>query len=143
MSVVIFDGKTMAADRIVITGNLQIRGSKIRKLPNGDVVAWVGAAISGLAMAAWWQAGADPATFPAEQKGNDWCRFIVFSKGKLFHFENSPVRIPEINRRIAWGAGKDFAMGALEAGASAVQAVKIASKLCIECGMGVESFRVR
>lgn len=144
MSVVCWDGKIIAADRIAVVGNMKFSSSKIQRLPNRDTVAWTGAASSGLAMLAWWSAGGNPAMFPESQKGPDWSRFIVVtSKGKAFSFENQPIPIPETTRRMAWGAGRDFAMGALEAGSSAIQAVKIASKLCTECGCGVEWFRVR
>ena len=143
MSIVVWDGKTIAADRIATSGSLKIRSSKIRRLSNGDIVAWTGSASGGIAMANWWESGADPNTFPPSQKTDDWSRLIVVSKGKVFSFEQVPVKIPEMNPFMAWGSGQDFAMGAMAYGASAVEAIKVASRLCTTCGMGVESFRVR
>ena len=143
MSIVVFDGRTIAADRIATSGSLKMKSSKMRRLINGDIVAWTGSAASGIAMANWWESGADPATFPPSQKTDDWSRLIVVSKGKCFSFEQVPVKIPEENGFMAWGSGQDFAMGALAFGASAVEAIKVASRLCTTCGLGVESFKVR
>lgn len=144
MSVIAFDGRTIAADRQVTHGTLILRGSKIRRLSNGDVVAWSGTMENGIAMAEWYEKGADPATFPASQKTDDWCRLIVIpKKGRPFTFEQLPVKQFIYDRRGAWGAGRDFALGAMEMGACAIDAVKTASRLCNVCGMGVESFGVR
>lgn len=143
MSIVCWDGKTIAADRITTSGSLKFKGSKMRRLPNGDIVAWTGSTMGGIAMANWWESGADPNTFPPSQKTEDWSRLIVVSKGKVFSYEQAPVKIPEDNGFMAWGSGQDFAMGALAFGATAVEAIKVASRLCVTCGMGIESFRVR
>ena len=144
MSVVAFDGRTIAADRQVTRGDLILRGSKIQKLGSGDVVAYTGSLAFGLAMVEWYEKGADPATFPASQKTEDWSRLIVIpKKGRPFIYETLPVKMVVHDRRQAWGAGSMFALGAMEMGADAVQAVKIASRLCASCGQGVESFRVR
>lgn len=144
MSIVAWDGKTIAADRQVTLGELITRGSKIMQLSNGDVVAFTGAAAFGLAMVEWYENGADPATFPASQKTDDWSRLIVVpAKGRPFTYETLPVKISANDKFQAWGSGRDFALGAMEMGASAVQAVKVATRFCARCGMGVDSFRVR
>lgn len=144
MSVIAFDGRTIAADRQITHGTLRLRGSKIRKLLNGDVLAWAGTMENGIAMAQWYEKGADPAAFPASQKTDDWCRLIVIpKKGRPFAYEQLPLKQFVYDQRAAWGLGRDFAMGAMEMGADAVMAVKIASRLCTSCGMGVESFKVR
>ena len=143
MSVVAFDGITIAADRQATAGALIRRTSKIRRLPNGEILAWTGGLENGLAMARWYEAGADPAHFPASQKDEDWSRLLVVSKGKVFFYEQLPEKQLLMDRKGAWGAGRDFALGAMEAGASAVQAVKVASRLSNVCGLGVESFKVR
>jgi hypothetical protein len=144
MTVLAFDGKVFAADRQSQSGDLISRVCKIRRLPNGDVIAWSGAIENGLAMAQWYEAGADPSLFPASQKMDDWSRLVVVpKKGRPFVFEQLPVRQMILDSRWAFGSGRDVAMGALEMGADAVRAVKIASKLCSSCGLGVQSFRVR
>lgn len=42
-------------------------------------------------------------------------------------------------KRFAIGSGADFAMGAMECGVNAVEAVRIASRLDIGCGRGVDA----
>lgn len=144
MSVVAWDGKTIAADRQMTAGSLILRTSKIRRLLNGDIVAWTGAMENGMAVAQWYEAGADPARWPESQKGEDWSRLVVIpAKGRPFLFEQLPIKQVIQDGRAAWGSGRDFAMGAMEMGASAVEAVKVAARLCTTCGMGVDSFRVR
>lgn len=144
MSIVAWDGRTIAADRQMTAGNLILTTHKIRKLPNGDIVAWTGITENGLAVAEWYEKGADPALWPASQKGEDWSRLIVVPKrGRPFTYEQLPVKQIVHDRRAAWGSGGHFAIGAMEMGASSVQAVKVASKFCNGCGQGVDSFRVR
>jgi|ERR1035437_4350763 ATP-dependent protease HslVU (ClpYQ) peptidase subunit len=143
MSVVAFDGIHIAADRQGTSGEYINRSTKIRRLLNGDVIAWTGTSENGLAVAQWYEAGADPALWPASQKGEDWSRLIVVSKGRVFTYEQLPIKRLIEDRFSAWGSGRDFALGALANGASAVEAVKVASKLSASCGMGFNSFRVR
>lgn len=88
-------------------------------------------------MAEWYEAGADPKLWPKSQEGEDWARLVVLSEGKVFEYENTPVRQPLIAPFMAWGSGADFAMGAMAAGCNAARAVEIASGLCASCGYGV------
>lgn len=143
MSVLAWDGKTLAADRQCSTGDLASRCTKIRRLPNGDLVAWTGGIENGLALADWYEKGADPKHWPNFQGTDNWCRLVVVRKGKVFTYETQPVPVPVEDRFHAWGSGRDFAMGALAMGADAVRAVKVASGLSITCGFGVNSFGVR
>jgi hypothetical protein len=43
----------------------------------------------------------------------------------------------------AWGSGSEFAIGAMEMGATAIQAVQATSKHCVSCGFGVDFFDTR
>lgn len=143
MSIVAWDGKTIAADRQGSAGDLRFRTSKIWTLNNGDIVAFTGAIENGMAVAQWYENGADTAAWPASQKGEDWSRLIVVSHGKVFVFEQLPIKQAVLDRMAAWGSGRDFALGAMAMGATAEQAVKIASRFASSCGLGVQAFRVR
>jgi len=140
MSVVVWDGKTLAADRQATLNNTKCQTRKITRLPSGDLLAWVGNSESGLALLKWYLSGADPETWPEVQKGDDWSRLIVVHKGKVWEYEQTPVKIPLHQKFGAWGSGSDLAIGALAMGADAVQAVKIASKFNIYCGLGVDHY---
>ena len=40
----------------------------------------------------------------------------------------------------AWGSGRDFAMGAMQVGVDAVEAVRVANRHCVSCGNGIDHF---
>lgn len=143
MSVVAFDGITIAADRQCSAGDLILRTTKIRRLSSGDVLAWTGTLENGLTLADWYEKGADPKLWPTFQASDSWCRLILVSKGRAYSYEQLPVKQLVEDRFAAWGSGRDLAMGALAMGATAVEAVKVASRLSSSCGLGVESFRVK
>lgn len=143
MSIVAWDGKTIAADRQCTAGDLMLRATKIRRINNGDILAWTGTLENGMTLADWYERGADQKLWPTFQASDSWCRLIVVSKGRAYSYEQLPVKQLVEDRFAAWGSGRDLAMGALAMGATAVEAVKVASRFSSTCGMGVESFKVR
>lgn len=66
------------------------------------------------------------------------CEFLVLTQdGKLFTF-NSPLRWIEVKQPFyAIGSGSHIALGAMQAGATAVEAVQAASKHDLYTGFGV------
>ena len=143
MSVIVWDGKTLAADRQGTTGGMRTTSTKIKKLSCGAIVAWSGAAENGLELAQWWEDGADPGKWPAYQSADDWTRLIVAQKGQAVVYEKRPVPQVVEDPFGAWGCGRDFAVGALAMGADARAAVKVACQFATGCGMGVDSFLVQ
>lgn len=142
MTVIAWDGKTLAADKQGTSCGLKITLTKIKKLENGAVVAWTGKNEHGIELSRWYLDGADPEKWPAYQGTEDWTRLIVADKGKVFSFEQRPVPQPVEDPIQAWGCGRDFALGAMALGANAVGAVEIASRFADGCGMGVDAFDV-
>ncbi len=141
MSVVAWDGKRIAADKMALSAGLCMTTSKIRRSARtGEILAWTGQHDKGLVLAAWFDEGADPAKYPAFQTTDDWCRLIVASEAGVFSYETQCVPLSFENAFQAWGSGRDYALGAMAMGADAIQAVEIASRLCEGCGNGVECF---
>lgn len=140
MSVVVWDGKTLAADRQASCGDLRMLTCKIRRLPSGEVVAWTGEVSTGMILADWYERGAKPEEWPKFQEGENWSRLIVASPGKLVTYEGGPypVAIPVLEKKAAFGSGRDFALGAMAWGADAEGAVTVASHFCASCGLGVD-----
>lgn len=138
MTVIVWDGVTLAADKQCQSGEMVYETTKIAHTPNGEVMAYAGPVAEGLAMMDWYAKGADPDLFPESQKGQDWAVLVVAAKHGVKHFENVPVPVPSHGKR-AWGSGKDFAMGALQMGATAEQAVQAANAVCVSCGFGVDT----
>lgn len=143
MSVIAWDGKTLAVDRQLTCADIRLTGTKCRKLANGEVVAWTGGIEYGMILARWYEQGADPLKWPAFQRTDEWSRLIVCQPSQVVEFEKEPE--PQLVEEpfCAWGSGRDFAMGAMAMGATARRAVEVACRFNIHCGMGVDVFPIR
>lgn len=142
MSVVAWDGKTIAADKQATCAGLRFKTTKLRRLESGEVLAWTGDQDSGQIVAKWYSDGADPEKWPACQADKDvWARLIVAHGGACRVFERQPVAMPIEDEFMAWGSGRDYAMGAMARGASAEEAVAVAMEFDTGCGMGVDVVR--
>lgn len=138
MSVVAWDGKTLAADCQVTSNGMRYLSKKIFKLENGSLVAVVGAVAEGLEILDWFKRGARPEDFPRDRERS--AMLIVVESGQVRECSGVPIWIDVCEPFMAWGSGKEFAMGAMAMGASAREAVEVANRFCVSCGMGVESF---
>lgn len=142
MSVIAYDRKYLAADRQVTNTDLASQLKKIFKLSSTCFVAFCGDIGPGLMMVEWYRNGAKREEFPENQKTNDWARLIVVENGELFIYEQYPVKIPIPDKYIAYGSGRDYAMGAMHHGASAIEAVDAAIAHCTTCGFGVDFYEI-
>ena len=146
MSIIAWDGTTIAADRNVSAGDLSFPGIKLIKVTRGFenyIIGWTGDIAKGHVLRQWFVAGEKVEAWPHEmQKDDKWCRLIVLAQHGLYIYEDLPVKIwlhPD-NPFMAWGSGRDFALGAMGHGATAEEAVAIANRFCATCGHGVTSY---
>lgn len=144
MSVIAWDGYTIAADKQATVAGLRVTTTKLRRICRPDcipeVIGYTGDQDSGMMMAKWYEDGADPAQFPECQKGDDWSRLTVADKYGVRIYERQPVAVKVEDLFAAWGSGRDFAMAAMHLGQSARDAVVVASQYAEGCGRGVDSF---
>lgn len=142
MSVICFDGTTLAADKRMCHGTFFSTTTKIYRVGD-DLVGFSGDAAQGQAMVAWFRDGAKPEEFPASQTADDdWSPLMVVKRGGIvLRYEKTPYPFPIEDKFVAMGSGRDFAIAAMECGKSAVEAVLLASKFCNGCGNGVDSMR--
>lgn len=144
MSVVVWDGRTLATDRLAQCAGHGFSVTKSHQLENGEVVAWTGTQQSGHLIAEWYEKGADPAQWPAFQLGEDWSRLIILHTSRVLArlgcYEKLAFEEPIEEPFFAFGAGRDLALGALAMGADAVTAVRIACQFCIDCGAGIDAY---
>jgi hypothetical protein len=142
MTTLVWDGKTLAADRQANIVGLRRQVCKLVKLPNnGGLIGFSGDFDFAQDMRNWLHNGAEPKDFPEEQKTNEGMVNTLWipSPDKIFVFERSPYPIDfSANKVICMGTGRDFAYGALEMGADAVKAVEVACKYDTNSGMGVD-----
>lgn len=147
MSVVAWDGKTLAADRQGTSGGNKTTVSKIAAVQGDKIlyaVAFVGLHTNGLRMMEWFAEGAEEEEFPAiENDGESLTSLIVASKKGLVVYEQCPTPILFRDKLQAWGSGASVALGALAMGADAKKAVEIACKYNIYCGLGIDSITVK
>lgn len=89
----------------------------------------------------WYESGTDIEKLPAFQRTDDWCHLIVANQNGVKSYGREGVVTP-VNSFMAWGSGRDFAIGAMACGASAEKAVEIANRYNIYCGFGVDKYEI-
>lgn len=140
MTVIVWDGKTLAADKLSFGHSINTI-TKVRKI-NGMLVGCSGKTMYNNDIFAWAEGGFVKESMPESQKDFDksGAQVIVINQDKqILIYETS--HIPWVSEAgfHALGSGADFALGAVLAGADAREAVRITSKLCISVGNGVNS----
>lgn len=143
MSIIAWDGTTIAADRQATHSGLALSVEKLYRRSAGVILGFTGSLEQGLLLADWYGAGADPDKWPVWQTPMDYTRLVVlnFHVGLLMEYESLPVaQYRKFESPAAFGSGRDFALGAMAQGANAREAVEIASRFSVDCGLGVTSF---
>lgn len=141
MSVIVWDGKTLAADRQHTSHNRVMTVTKIFR--HGDMlIGGVGTVHVIAAMIDWVMGGMDKDKFPrdamVDEPGRCSPLWLINRNGTIAVFSNSPYPQVIRDKQFADGSGSDIAMGALAMGADAVKAVEVASRYDIYCGGGVD-----
>ena len=143
MSVVAWDGKGVAADRLGCCGNLT---SIVPKLypARGYALGFVGTEEVGLMLIDWFDNGAKKSEWPQEAQESEFASsLIVVGRKKVWVCNTFPVFSLNHDPFMAWGSGRDLAMGAMAMGAGAEMAVQITSDHDAGCGGGVDYYPCR
>lgn len=141
MTVIAWDGKILAADRMISGDVIGREGTKLHRVGDDTVLAWTGQTDFALDLIDWYVSGQDKATWPAYQETDDWVQLVIVSPSGCRFLCQRPHPLPVIGK-MAWGSGGNIAIGAMAAGKNAIEAVKIANIHCISCGFGVDWFEV-
>lgn len=129
MTTVAFDGKVIAVDSRAVAGVL-ISNDRVEKILVKDNVAF---AIAGTfcmfrPLIKWFIDGGDIKEIPTGgSEDNDCTSFIVCTGGRCFQYNPKLPYPDEIHPPFSWGTGREIALGAMLAGKSAVEAVRIAA----------------
>jgi len=142
VTVIAWDGRTLAADRMLCEDTTPLQSTKISKVrtPQGYVLLGVaGRATCLTAYRRWAENGFDPDRWPDALDQDGTGALVVFPSGSIWEFENTryPIELPDQNRAI--GTGRVVALTAMHLGFSAKRAVEVACELDIRCGMGVDA----
>lgn len=143
MSVIAWDGKTVAADRQGTRHDTVVVEPKLFQ-SCGYVIGFTGTIETGVARKIWFERGADVDDWPEWMDQGDWdgSILLLFASNGAWVIEQHPVwqKVHEPPR--AWGAARDIASAALALGESPQRAVELSCELSIYCGKGVDVFEV-
>lgn len=142
MSVIAWDGKSIVADKMMTNEGMQSIATKLFKLNSGEIAAFTGDLCEGLALIDWYNNGHKKEDWPEFQTMENFTRMVVATSDGIVFYDQLPVAVKIQDKFHAWGSGRDYAMGAMSMGATAMEAVEIACKHSIHCGNGVDSFKL-
>ncbi len=143
MTVIAWDGKTLAADKRAVTYGRVSTVTKIFRESRQGIEFLIG--LSGclpraIAMRHWWRRGEHEPEFPRQDGTDDWaCLTVITSAGAVLRYES--VAFPlEINPGMAAaGGGRDYALMAMHLGMNAHEAVRLTCQLSHDCGNGIDT----
>lgn len=148
MTIIAWDGKVLAADRLSTIGGTPLPPTrKIHRLtaPNGKqaLVGFSGSTGFAASFLHWMKGGDEPALKSGEDM--KWAIMLIQEPRWVWYRSDNANRWDLLGACSGWaiGSGCDYALGAMQAGASAQEAVRIASRLDNQCGLGVDTVRFK
>lgn len=141
MTVIAWDGNSLAADKLSTDGTARSTTTKIQRTPDGELIGACGAAAACREIVAWYLDGAKPETFPPTQRVEStaaWLLIIASDRG-VHYVQTSPHPMRYEDERFAIGSGRDFAIAAMFLGKNAREAVEVACALTTCCGQGIDT----
>lgn len=139
MTVIAWDGKTLAADKRGDDGSI-VTVTKIKRIR--DCLVGGSGNMSGLvSIFHWYECGAEKKDWPEFQKDKElWCDLLVITpERKIFKYEQQPIPHEIEDGTAALGSGSPYALIAMYLGKSASEAVLLASRFNRSCGNGVDT----
>lgn len=134
MTTIAWDGQDLAADSLVSLGSIKYTTRKLARLKDGGILGAAGKSIEITQLVKYLNGD----TSAAPKIPSVHAIHITPERNVYLYaggFDDSPV----LDRYVAVGSGGDIALGAMEAGKSAVQAVEIACRRDSNSGPPVES----
>lgn len=141
MTVICWDGHTLAADKRAGGNDMPRTVTKIRRAKNGSLIGCTGTACGDMELMAWYEAGADADKFPAIHRDNAQSSHMIeiTPDRKVRMYMNCPFPATFEDGNHAIGSGRDFAMAAMHIGKNAREAVEVAIALTATCGNGIDT----
>lgn len=135
MTTIATDGITIAADGLRLWGS-EKRGTDFQKivLRHGRIYAFTGFAPYMDPIIDWHHAGAKAESLPKMGTEAEWGTLVVIDAAGIAKYTHGVPYIERFDPPIAFGAGGDYAMGAMMAGAGPRRAVEVAAELCYHTG---------
>lgn len=143
MTVVVWDGVCIAADKLIVLGERVLAHiPKIKRLDDGRLFGFCGTTVHMNLMYDWVNEGG--IEYPKDMGDDAGFAFFVVNLNKTVLFYDSICPYPmELGKgKFCIGSGADIAQGLVNSGVDAVKCVKETSKVSVYCGGGVNSLRL-
>lgn len=141
MTIICFDGNTLAADKRAGSGNTFVTVTKIFKIKK-NLVGIAGDYSYARLMLEWFRAGAKIEAYPESKDDNIMASMLVIDKDKtIWLYEDGPHPFKVEDGHCAIGCGEEAGRVAMACGLSARDAVLMASRFNSGCGNGVDEIR--
>lgn len=137
MTVIAYDGITLAADKLSNNGGTKATVKKIWRLKDGRLFGGAGDFGAVHSLKSHVESGSPLSASQSDK--DDWAVGIVIGLDKsITIYERYGNKFQVEDKFYAVGSGRDYAIGAMAMGASSARAVEIASQHSTGCGMGVD-----
>ncbi len=140
MTVIAWDGKTLAGDCCATYGSVRLTvKTKIQEV-DGFLIGCSGCEPATQAFVAWFAAGCQKSKWPAAEWMNDLHALAIDPAGRAYAYWT--CWMPSLQRgKIAIGSGYAVALSAMELGAGAKEAVRLASRIADGCAPPVRTLK--
>lgn len=140
MTVVAWDGKTLAADKMAASVGYGYTVTKLHRLWHGGIVGFSGDGDEAMALLAWLNSNdQNPDKYPASMKDGNTSALEIDPDGTVWSWGKTPYPQRVECRFYAMGHGRDFALAAMHLGKTAREAVEVACALDVFCGNGIDT----
>jgi ATP-dependent protease HslVU (ClpYQ) peptidase subunit len=133
MTTIAWDGKTLAGDKQTTMGNTPVLTTKVFSL-GGVLIGACGNTCDCQAFVKWAKEGSDD-----RPDFTDFTGMVIHPDGTINLYDEEPNITTFSRDKWAIGSGARFALGAMAHGATAAEAVEIASQLDVYTGLGIDT----
>lgn len=141
MTVIAFDGRILAADCRAESAGRIITVRKIFTLPDGSAMAGWGNLMRILQIMAWYADGALPHLFPLPSNPDQWGSVVIVDRfRRVYVYEDAATPFEVLDPVFAEGSGGSAAKAAMLCGKDAIEAVRVACKIDMGCGNGIDYY---
>lgn len=149
MTVIAWDGTTLAADKQMTCQGLREKVTKLHRVMHKDygecLIGIAGSYAHAQELIAWFASGEGVEGFPAHMRAWEDASILVIRRvagtPRIEYYSRGPYPVIIESTFTADGSGRDFAIAAMHCGKTADEAVEIASLYESGCGMGVDELQ--
>ena len=138
MTIICWDGKTLAADKQLTQGSSKQTVTKIWRTQLG-LLAICGDLMKALEMKSWLLQGLPNELYPEyDRDEHHGTELVVVNDYEIVAYSKSPYPYKIEDKKFAMGSGRDFALAAMHLGYNALASIQVACALDSNCGMGMD-----